>query len=246
MIILSVGLQKSGSGLLFNLTNDMLIRGGYNDIREIRDKYSLTDFVKYYNCNIGEPTLDKIQRLTEISLSGHTFVVKTHAGINQHLIESINQNQLKATVIFRDPRDVVISAMDHGKKIRDNKENHTFSIYTNLEITIKSVIDWLNTIITWFELESTNILKMRYEDLIMKPEKELANLNDFLGTNINSDYQLSIFKRYDAPNLDVFAKDYLHFNEGKIGRYKSTLTNDEINQCNHAFDKYLPLLGYNL
>jgi hypothetical protein len=245
MIILSVGMQKSGSGLLFNLTNDLLIHGGFADIRKLREIYDLVDFTKHHNCNIGEPANDKMARLQEVSKLGHSFVVKTHGGINATIRKMIVQGQLKATVIYRDPRDVVVSAMDHGKKIRDNGENHSFASCTTLEITAEAVKGWLNnSIMTWLQFAHPNILIMRYEDLITRPDKELQRLCQFLSIKVGIVELLDMFEKYNPGNLDEFMKDYLHFNEGKTERYKNVLSAAEIEYCNHSFVNYFTLLGY--
>ncbi len=245
MIVLSVGIQKSGSGLLFNLTNDLLIHAGFDDIRKLREIYGLLDFVKHHNCNIGNPTNDKMARLLKVCSKGHSFVVKTHGGINATIRKMILQGQVKATVLFRDPRDVVVSAMDHGKKIRDNGENHSFAFCTTVEITVEAVNRWLNnSILPWLDFDHTNVLIIRYEDLTAFPDTQMQRLCQFLSIDTGKEELSSMFAKYNSGNLDAFKKNYLHFNKGKTGRYKYVLSGDEIAYCNRVFEKHYPILGY--
>lgn len=245
MFILSVGMQKSGSGLLFNLTNDLLVFDGQSDVRKVRESYKLDDLLKYHNCNMGELSSDKINRLLELAGVEKTFVVKTHSGIQPHVTDLINQGRLKATVIYRDPRDVVISAMDHGKKIRENGENHSFASCTTVEITVDAVKGWLNkSIIPWLQFAHPNVLIMKYEDLIAHPVLELQRLCQFLGINAGKEILWAVFARYNSENMDEFTKDFLHFNEGKIGRFRNVLSVAEADYCNQAFESYFTLMGY--
>jgi len=245
MLILSVGMQKSGSGLLFNLTNDLLIRAGHCDVREVREKYGLEDILKFHNCNVGELSDEKLNRLLEVALIEKPFVIKTHAGIRPYVLRLLQQDRIKATVIYRDPRDVVISAMDHGKKIREQNGTHSFANCTSLEITVDIVRAWLDkSILPWLEYPSSNLLVMRYEQLISKPLEQLLRLAEFLDLHVALPELADIYRKYDTSNMDDFMKDYLHFNIGRTERFREVLTSSEIDYCNHAFHQHLLKLEY--
>lgn len=165
MVIISAGMQKSGSGWYFNLTNDLLISAGYSDVREIRKKYSLESILEYYNCNIGELTEDKIELITSLPLNESIFVVKTHSGPFDSLNKFISNGIVKATYIHRDPRDVVLSVLDHGERIRKQGENHFFGKIK----TFEEAVLWVKTELfpiwdEWNKLE--DVLLVRYEDLL--------------------------------------------------------------------------------
>ena len=42
MIIVSAGMQKSGSALFYNIINDMLVEYGFKDARLIKEKFNWT------------------------------------------------------------------------------------------------------------------------------------------------------------------------------------------------------------
>ena len=46
MIILSAGMQKSGSTYFYNVINQLLIEAGNTDARQIKVKYGLNDLMK--------------------------------------------------------------------------------------------------------------------------------------------------------------------------------------------------------
>jgi hypothetical protein len=55
-----------------------------------------------------------------------------------------------------------------------------------------------------------------------------------------------IFARYQEPGTDAFMKDFLHWNQGIAGRYRSVLSGQEQRQCDLQFSPYLQRLGYAL
>jgi len=243
LIIISAGLQKSGSGLYFNLSNDLLIASGKEDIHKLREKYNLYDLLNYYNCNIGILNESNLKCLLPIHEAGHTFVVKTHAGPSDFVERLMKKGIVKVTCIFRDPRDVVLSAIDHGKKIRNQGENHTFSSCTSFENTIPQVISWLeNSIMKWMELE--NVLLIKYENLIVNPVEELKRLAAFLGIQVNKIDLESLYAKYYRNNLDDFQIDYLHFNVGIPGRYKEILEEKDLCRFTRIFSQYLEKMNY--
>lgn len=243
MIVISSGIQKSGSGLYFNLTNDLLITAGGQDVREIRTKYGLEKLLNYYNCNIGSLTKDNMEPLLPIHHSGHLFVVKTHNGPSKFVEMLMNHGIVKATHIYRDPRDIVLSAMDHGEKIRSEGLNHTFASCSTIENTILQVKTWLdNSTMEWKKLD--NVLSLKYEDLIANPISELKRLAEFLDIKINNINLEAIYSRYDGKKLDDFQINYLHFNVGTAGRFRRVMKEEDLNLCNRHFSQYLEKMEY--
>jgi hypothetical protein len=243
MIVISAGMQKAGSGLYFNLTNDLLIAAGMQDVREIKEKHGLEDLLKHYNCNISELVKNNLAPLLSIHESGNSFVVKTHNGPTKFLKKLIKKGVVKVTCIYRDPRDVTLSAMDHGKKIRDKGESHSFVHCTTTAETVPMVKSWLDTsIMEWLKLK--DLLCVEYEDLIENPIEELEKLCKFLGIDYSHIDLQSLYAKYSRDNLDDSSKNFLHFNVGKTGRYLTAMSKEDLNLCNRHFSKYLKKLDY--
>lgn len=242
MIVMSAGLQKCGSGLYFNLTNDLLIAAGKEDVRAIKERFKLENILQHYNCNISNLSENNLNYLLSIHETGKTFVVKTHMGPTKFLEILMKKGIVKASCIYRDPRDVVLSAMDHGEKIRKKGETHTFASCSSIEKTIKSVKTWLDNIMRWFELD--DVLLVKFENLIEKPIEQLERLAKFLEIDTtNIDLEL-IYSKYDIEKLDDFQKDYLHFNIGNTGRFRTIMEEKDLNMCNKHFFKYFEKMGY--
>lgn len=243
MIVISAGLQKSGSGLFFNLTNDILQAAGKEDTRQIRNQYGLEKFVEHYNCNVGELAWEKLKPLISLHFKGKSFAVKTHNPPTSLSAWLTRLNILRPTFIYRDPRDVVLSALAHGKKIVAKGENHTFAVCTSIEKTIPMVRSWLDaTALPW--LQSKSVHTAKYEDLIQEPLKEMKRLAEFLDISMDDSKLADIYGKYDPRSLDDFQRDYLHFNKGKTGDFRNTMSPRELEMCNRQFGSHLAAMGY--
>jgi hypothetical protein len=235
-------MQKSGSGWFFNLTNDLLVATGNQDVRQIRERYHLHPFMKYYNCNIGRPILPKVAILTVIHYLGNTFVVKTHSFPSPSLRYQISRKIVKATYIYRDPRDAVVSAYEHGKRLRSQGQIHSFATLKTLEEAILRARNWLKIWEAWNS--QPNTLLVRYEDLLSQPENELRRLANFLNLTLAEDKRIKIISAYQPESNEDLAGKGLHFNKGVIGRYRSVMTSHELKLCTEQFGDYLNLMGY--
>ena len=105
MIVLSVGLPKSGSALCFNLTNDLLCAAGHEDVRELKEKHGLTNILEFENCNVSNLAEGHLAPLLPLQEAGESFVVKTHCGPTPFALDLVrayswpgNVRQLENTV----------------------------------------------------------------------------------------------------------------------------------------------------
>lgn len=243
MIVVSAGMQKAGSGLFFNLTNDLLVAAGMQDVRQLKSKFGLKNILKHYNCNIGDLHRGNFEQIIPLHEAGNSFAVKTHRGPTKFVKMLMKKGVVKTTLIYRDPRDVVLSAMDHGEKIRKDGENHSFAPCTSTAETIPYVKLWLDTgIMGW--LESDRVLKVKYENLIATPAAELKRLGRFLDIDLSSIDLKALYGKYKGSELDDLRKQYLHYNVGQAGRFRTIMSARDLTLCNRHFSKYLKKLQY--
>lgn len=233
MIVLSAGMQKSGTAWYFNLTNDLLVAAGYQDVRAIREKFRLHAILKDYNCNIGNPTPSKLARVAIPHFCRNTFVVKTHHGPTTSLLYLMSLGIVKTTYIYRDPRDVVVSGFEHGQRIRAKGENHTFAKWDSIETSILNVKRLLATWDKWMQCSKSLIT--RYEDLWADPINELKRLRGFLSLDVSSEELHRIVPNYQTDQLDATATSYLHFNKAAIGRFREVMSQRQIDLCRVHF-----------
>ena len=234
-------MPKSGSAYLYNLINELLTVTGLSDAREIKDKYNLENLMQWHNNNIGNLTLKKIVTLCLIALREKPFVVKTHSPPTgaAKLLKKIGL--IKMIYCYRDPRDSLLSAIDHGEKIKANGENHTFARMTDFDAALKNVAQWIEV---WQQYNSTpGTLMIRYEDLLANPIKILALIEEHLGIFVNSEVRELITWKYSKDNPQG-ERTGLHYNKAISFRYQREMPMAHQKKCLVAFKEHLKHMGY--
>lgn len=243
MIVVSASMKKSGSGWYFNLTNDLLIHAGFEDVRELRKKYGLEKVMRDGNCRVNTRHPLKMGKLLVPHLRGNSFVIKTHRGVSATLKTMMTLGVAKSTYIYRDPRDVVLSALDHGQQLRDR--GNVGNVLSHLHTVEDSVLYVKKMLDIWEEWTSESAaLIVRYEDLVLNPQKELRHLADFLSIEIEDNDLEAILARYQKRNQSQSDKRNLHFNKGIAGRFKETMSQKELDFCDQHFGSHLMKMGY--
>ncbi len=241
MLIISAGLQKSGSALIFNMINDIVIHNNGSDVRILKEKHKLGLIIQYENCNISDLHWSRLKRLLFLAVNTK-FVVKTHSGPSRIVKFLQRIGFVKVVLIVRDPRDVVISAMDHGSRLREQGRNDTFAVCTSIAETVKNVKSWIDTIYLWYSAPSTLIIK--YEDLINSQEDVLINVAKFLNLKVDAVFLETLKAKYDPGAPDDSVKNILHLNKAVVNRFTSVLTSEELIYVNGELKLELKQLGY--
>lgn len=236
-------MQKSGSAYIYNLINDLLISSGYNDARDIKEKYGLEEVMMWHNNNIGELKPKLLLKLLMISRKTGKFVVKTHTGPTKFHNFLISLGLIKSIYIYRDPRDVLISAQDHGKKIIAKGENHTFANCVEFESAFNNLKSWISVYKSFNKVDK--VLKVRYEQLLTEPMVTIENICDYLNIKISNKQIEEILVKYDKNNQNAKMKG-LHFNKAKIERYKEELSKKEKDIFKSELGNIITEMGYSI
>jgi hypothetical protein len=243
VIVLSAGMKKSGSSWLFNMTNELLVHCNYDDAFVIRESYPKLQYVmSKQNCNITNPTWKTWARLS-LPMLRHTFVVKTHFPPTPSTKILMAAGLVKVTYICRDVRDVVLSALDHGRKSREKGNfQEDLAQLNSVDEAIDFVAEELSIWNQW--IHCPNVLIVRYEDLVAEPLQELTNLAKFLGLSVSDEDLRKLTSRYDRTNLDGTLRERVLLNEGTRGRYKEMMNQSQMELCHKKFGSYLERMRY--
>ena len=254
MIVVAAGTPKSGSGWFYNWTNDLLVAAGYDDAREIRDRHGLKNLLRAANCNLRKPdaaTLGPLDKLAQEN--DYTFVVKTHRGPAPALLRLKDAGRLKAMYIYRDLRDVMVSALERGETMRTNGElkgrhwgigpQRSFAKYH----TVKGAIRWIRWRVMpiWRAYTNTDgVLVTRYEDMKTNPMVEIKRIAAHLEIDVPETTMQEIIDRYDRSKAMGDHISGLHFNKGVTGRFKEKMTEQEQALCARKLSRDLQKMGY--
>ena len=242
MIVLSSSLRKSGSGWYYQLTNDALMSTGELDSRVVRERYDLHHVLRYANCHI-HPSGRNLYSLLKPHFKGESLVVKAHSGPRPTLLGLIAIGWIKVTYNYRDPRDVVLSMLDHGRRVRESNPRHRLAQLDSVEDAARLVqrelaMGW----VLWKRLGCA--LMVRYEDLYEDPQNEVRRLSEFLQLNLSVSVVQSIVERYSIKTATEKVKSDMHLNRAKIGRWRQALSQKELDVCRRYLGELVEEMGY--
>ncbi len=243
MIILSVGMPRAGSGWYYNITHDLITATGGQDSRSIRKRYHLERVLTEVNCNIGALTPWRLLAVLVPSLLGNTFVIKAHAAPTPFARRLMQRGWLRPAYIYRDPRDALLSAYDNGQRAIQKGRPNAFSHLTDFDKAVDFMLEYLRIWDAWIASEQT--LHTRYEDLLTDYEQETERLASFLGVNPNDPAAAAVLEKYRPGRAQSGTKG-IHFNQGKIGRFRQRLTPEQQEILSDKFSPYLLRMGYEL
>ena len=231
MFVVSAGMPKSGSTLLcFYLTLLVGNSSGWGG------RSALIEWIaKEPDRGSGEFLHDgwfvhdlELMRLAEAS---GPFVVKTHeappaTGLPRGRV---------VVVSIRDPRDVVLSAMDHGRRslARGSAE---FVQNVDEDECLRRVSVWCDAALRWLEIDAVSIV--RYENLVAEPETVLVKLAPILGADP------SLVNRALIREQSERGAGTNRFNTGLVSRHDNEMSEALRAKCDDVLGEYISAMGY--
>jgi hypothetical protein len=240
MIVLSVGMPRAGSGWHYNLIHDLMQATGCADARDIRAHFHLENILTEVNCNIGVLSARRLAMVAVPALLGNTFVIKAHAGPTWASRLLSGTGLLKATYIYRDPRDAMLSAFDFGERAALKGRPNAFSHLTDFDKTLEFITDYIRIWEMW--VCEKNVLIARYEDLLTHYDAESTRLAKYLGLLAERPEIRAVIEHYRPEQVE--GQQGTHFFKGKIGRFRDAYTPDQQKVLAERFGSFLPKMGY--
>jgi hypothetical protein len=242
MIVLSVGMPRAGSGWHYNLVHDLMRTTGCADARTIREKYNLQGILTEVNCNIGVLSARRLAMVAVPAVLGNTFVIKAHAGPTtaSRLLQRLGL--LRITYIYRDPRDAMLSAYDYGQRSLQKGRPNAFSHLTDFQKSLDFILEYVRIWEKW--MKEKDVLIARYEDLLTNYEQETIRLVRFLRLNAGEPEVRAVVDAYRPEAAE--GQQGLHFYKGKIGRFRSSYSAEELAILQEKLGPSLARMGYEL
>ncbi|MFH1185464.1 MAG: sulfotransferase domain-containing protein [Chloroflexota bacterium] len=240
MIVLSVGMPRAGSGWHYNLIRDLMQTTGCAQAAEIRTRFRLQNVLSEVNCNIGVLSARRLAMVAVPALRGNTFVIKAHSRPTAAFRLLRAAGLMRATYIYRDPRDAMLSAMDYGNRaIRKGRPN-AFSYLTEFD----QAVDFMTTYVRIWEgwMRERSILVSRYEDLLQGYDSEARRVTEFLGLDPGRGAVVDVINRYRPQQAE--GRLGTHFFKGRIGRFREAFSTNQQTVLANRFGPYLERMGY--
>lgn len=235
MIIISSGFPKSASTLLFLYTEHLVKlsgkTGGQKLFRSI-NKEGFTPWFGPFNT----------MWYVIASMFG-PIVIKTHAGPGFFVRILLSLGLARAYYSIRDPRDVVLSAMDHGKKAREkinpSDSDKAFAPFKKREDMLPALSMHFDRYKLW--REDGRVLFVRYEDLLLNPESELEKVARHI--------RRPEWIKFIPETVKYFAerkRETTNFNKGDVARFGSELNADETALLERDMKEVILAMNYKL
>lgn len=240
MIVLSVGMPRAGSGWHYNLIHDLMKTTGCADARDIREKYGLQNILTEVNCNIGVLSARRLGMTALPALTGNTFVIKAHSSPtnSSHLLSTLGL--VRATYIYRDPRDAMLSAFDFGQRAVTKGRPNAFSHLSDFEKSVDFMMEYVSIWQKW--MNEKHVLIARYEDLLTNYDAESAKLVHYLKLDRSRSEVRAAIENYRPDSAE--GQQGLHFYKGKIGRFREAYTEEQKSILKQKLEPYLTQMGY--
>lgn len=242
MLVVAAGMQKSGSGWLFNLINALVAStGGVNSRSLSRGRFAAR-LLDGPNCLVGEVAWPKMVMLYTLSLRYGSFVVKTHDAPTAAIRRMCGDGRVRAIYSYRDLRDVALSAMDHGRRLRVEGRIGSMQSITTVEEALRFADGLVPTWRDWLSCPGT--LALRFEDAVTDPEAAVRRIADHLETRLDSSGVRDLLQQFPPGTGNRDWSDGLHFNKGLVGRYQEELTPQEHQLAEQLLGPSLREMGY--
>ena len=226
MIILSNSLPKSGSTLLANYQEDILkFLNNKNGQLILKEKFQ-GRYIDYPNRKI-------LKELFKINLMHGTIVIKCHWPYQKLVSNFCLLTNTKMTITYRDPRDMILSRIDHGERSRKTGDGTgAFSECIDVINLIPRQVELMKRLDLF--LTKPYVQSIKYEDIMMNPLKVLKEMNLFLNLEVDE----IVLNEIISNRNNMKTKSH-NFNKGTTERWREEMTQNEKQKCLEAFKPYL-------
>ena len=159
------------------LFSNVIAEGRRNDV--LLEELPRSEVASWYQ--LFDLALNEMSKLKECKLVG---VKITRA---DKMFNGLLKNGYKIIYCVRDPRDVILSAKNRFSHFAYGKFIKRWNQYIHRAFTLRS---------------NPNFYLLKYENLILNPEKECEKLSDFLELNVNQNIQGDLVHGLDSDYIN--------------------------------------------
>lgn len=229
---------KSASSVLFWYTRQLVAaKLGDSAQKELRRLTECGQIPGVYEF-VNPVTDDVFDRLLQVSREHGPLVVKAHCLLSDRLRAAISDGEAKVLFSYRDPRDMILSAIDHRRRSIEANRRLAFENFIDVKSSIRPAVWWCKMACDW--VESGLPLTMQYSEIVTQPAGQISKIAKLLELDANSEWIQSLLERENANR----ASGKNEFNKGDLVRYPEEMTPEEIFLCDRRLAKYIQRLGF--
>jgi hypothetical protein len=241
MVIINIGMPRSGTLWRYKIIRDLVMAAGGKDGSDIRKRYFLHPFYRDLNAHIDTLSNRRLPISTYPSLLGETYVLNTHAGPTRFVQRGLQNGRIKAIYGYRDPRDCILSMLEYSRNPNPNLSVADFKNQKTIEDAAKYMLRYLEIWKEWYATGGT--LMLRYESQLEGFEAFIQSIITYLGLELDDSLTQEIISRY-LPKQPASDGGKTHFSKGIARRYETEFSPEEKNYLSDQFGPYLEQMGY--
>ena len=238
MLIFSNSMCKSASTVIWWYSQQLIYnahkKNGREALRNMVDSGEIEGTGGFVKHPVNEAKVDRL--LTLAKQHGPT-VVKVHCTLDPYLQQVLEQGDAVATFCYRDPRDMILSAIDHRKRAAENGRQ-VFENFTTVEESIEHSKYWCRLACRWVESDLAKLFQ--YVETVSNPIGQIRRLADYFNLEVN-DELINKITRKEENQKKV---GWCEFNRGDLSRYQHEMLPHEIERCNLELGKFIRRLGF--
>lgn len=159
LIYISYGMTKSGSTLAFELTKALLEQNGFPQRRLSREAVPSEARINFVHRLSG----DQLERIeSEARALGAPIVLKTHQPPTPAVEAWLRQGRIRGHCVYRDPREIALSMLDHGRRARAGGER-AFADIETLDDALAGIRRQIPRFVRWAHLPG--MMPLYYDDV---------------------------------------------------------------------------------
>jgi len=249
-VVLLAGMPRAGTAWYYSLLNDLWLSAGATDARMLRTRFHLERFMSSGNALVSMKLPNLLFALWPY-FRGHFYVIKTHTSPAAYPRRKVSQWFLRKAIrsgwvlplyIFRDPRDVILSAYEFGRRGTEEGRPNAFSRRVK---SIEMGIDWMQEqLVNWKSWTTyPGVFVTRYEDLLADYDRQAVNTCHYLDLDHRSKPVEEIIEKY-RPGAKPQAGT--HFYKGVAGRHRSQFNAKQNRLFLERYRNFISQMGYPL
>ena len=243
MLILSNSIIKSASTALWWYKTELINRTTPTNGNRGLGDFVNSGAVRGQGCFIGDPLEDQaLDRLVEYARQNGPTVAKAHCHMTPYLDQLIRDKKVIATFAHRDPRDVILSAIDCRDREVKSGGPVRFSRFSSIEAAIPLISNQCVRAEPW--IAHPQVHNFLYRDTVADPRRQIHSLAKTLEVEISDEHVDQIL------NIEAEKKsgqdNWLEFNQAKLTRYQTEMTPEQIEVCNQKLGQWIEKFGYKI